>query len=95
MITVTKTADNDVLQSYAFTQDVTGSIHVRVRDLDRTTGRTNLDTLSIDQMYVASKASMGVNGEVARGTRPAPRRGARRFQVGRHATANSIGGFPA
>ena len=67
MVTVTKTADNDVLQSYAFPQDVTGPIHVRARDLDRTTGRTKLDTLSIDQMYVASKASTGRSGEVGRG----------------------------
>jgi len=67
MVTVTKTTDNDVLQSYAFPQDVTGLIYVRVRDLDRTTGRTRLDTVSIDEMYVASKASTGVSGEVARG----------------------------
>jgi hypothetical protein len=67
MVTVTKTADNDVLQSYAFPQDVTGLLYVRVRDLDRTTGRIKLDTVSIDQMYVASKASTGLSGEVARG----------------------------
>ncbi len=67
MVTVTKTADNDVLQSYAFPQDVTGLLYVRVRDLDRTTGRTKLDTVGIDEMYVASKASTGLSGEVARG----------------------------
>jgi hypothetical protein len=67
MITVTKTTDNDVLQSYAFPQDVTGLLYVRVRDLDRTTGRTKLDTVGIDQMYVASKASSGRAGEVAQG----------------------------
>lgn len=65
MVTVTKTADNDQLQSYKFTQDVTGLIYVRVRDLDRTTGKTKLDTVSIDQMYVSSKSSMGYTGEVA------------------------------
>ena len=95
MITVTKTADNDVLQSYAFTQDVTGPIHVRVRDLDRTTGRTKLDTVSIDQMYVASKASMGVNGEVARGTAFAPRRDARAFPSRASTHCSSSGGLPA
>ena len=68
MITVTKTADDDVLQSHAFLQDVTGLLYVRVRDLDRTTGRTKLDTVSIDQMYVASRASLGRSGEVGRGT---------------------------
>ncbi len=67
MVTVTKTADNDVLQSYPFIQDVTGVLYVRVRDLDRTTGRTRLDTVSVDQMYVASRASAGRSGEVARG----------------------------
>ena len=64
MVTVTKTADNDVLQSYTFPQQVTGLLHVRVRDLDRTAGRTRLDTLSIDQMYVASTVSTGSCGEV-------------------------------
>jgi len=67
MVTVTKTADNDVLQSYPFAQDMTGLLYIRVRDLDRTTGKTKLDTVSIDEMYVASKASTGYSGEVARG----------------------------
>ncbi len=67
MVTVSKTADNDVLQSYAFTQDVTGLIYIRVRDLDRTTGKTKLDTVSVDHMYVASKTSTGHTGEVGRG----------------------------
>src|SRR4029078_7111019 len=57
MVTVTKTADNHVLQVYPFTQDVTGVISVRVRDLDRTPGRGQTDTLGVDEMYVTSMPS--------------------------------------
>jgi PKD repeat protein len=65
MVTVTKTADNDALQSYTFTQDVTGQLWVRVRDLDQTPGRDQTDRVSIDEMYVLSSMSSGYSGEVA------------------------------
>jgi len=65
MVTVTKTADNDVLQSYTFTQDVTGQLWVRVRDLDRTPGRGQTDRIGVDEMYVTSRLSTGYSGEVA------------------------------
>ncbi len=68
MVTVTKTADNDILQSYVFTQDITGWLWVRVRDLDRTPGRSQANTLSVDEMYVTSRVSTGYCGEAGRGT---------------------------
>ena len=68
MITVTKTADDDSLQSYAFGSSVTGPLWVRVRDLDRTGGRAQLDKLYIDHMFVASSYSTGRSGEVGLGT---------------------------
>jgi len=66
MVTVTKTADNDALQSYTFTQNVAGPIWVRVRDLNRTPGRDRTDTVSVDAMYVMSSLSTGYSGEAAR-----------------------------
>ena len=65
MVTVTKTADNSVHQTYVFGENVTGPIQVRVRDLDRTEGRSRLDKLSIDEMFVTSRASTGYCGEAA------------------------------
>ncbi len=64
MVTVTKTADNSTLQSYAFPGDVTGQLWVRVRDLDRTAGRGVADKVFIDEMFVTSSLSAGRVGEV-------------------------------
>jgi hypothetical protein len=38
MLTVTKTADNDTLQTYGFTEDIAGTVYVRVLDTDQTPG---------------------------------------------------------
>lgn len=65
MVTVTKTVDDDSLQSYPFPGDVTGPIWIRVRDLDRTPGRGGIDRVSIDHMFVSSSYSTGYSGEVA------------------------------
>ncbi|HJQ97841.1 MAG TPA: PKD domain-containing protein [Candidatus Polarisedimenticolaceae bacterium] len=67
MIIVTKTADDDALQTYAFGSSVTGPLWVRVRDLDRTGGRAQLDRIHIDHMFVASSYSTGRSGEVGTG----------------------------
>ena len=68
MATVTKTADDDALQSYAFGSSVTGPLWVRVRDLDRTAGRAQLDKVYIDHLFVASSYSTGRSGEAGSGT---------------------------
>jgi len=67
MLTVTKTADNDTLQSYTFPEDVTGPLWIGVRDLDRKAGHGQIDTVSIDELFVASSLSTGFCGEAATG----------------------------
>lgn len=65
MLTVTKTTDDDSLQSYAFPSSITGALWIRVRDLDRTAGRGQADRVSIDEMFVASSPSTAHSGEAA------------------------------
>jgi PKD repeat protein len=67
MFTVTKTVDDDVLQSYTFPQDVAGPVWIGVRDLDRKAGHGQIDTVSIDHLFVASSLSTGYCGEAASG----------------------------
>jgi PKD repeat protein len=67
MVTVTKTADDSNLQSYTFGADVTGTLWVRVRDLDRTAGRGQLDKVYIDEMFVLSAYSTRYSGEASSG----------------------------
>jgi hypothetical protein len=52
MLTVTKTADDNVLQSYAFPADVSGTLFVRVEDTDRTAGNGARDSLYVDHLQV-------------------------------------------
>ena len=51
-LTVTKTSDDDSLQSYAFGEDVAGTLYVRVEDTDRTQGNGTKDSLYVDELYV-------------------------------------------
>lgn len=51
MLTVTKTSDNHSSQAFALPPGVSGTVHVRVIDTDRTLGRRTRDTVYIDQMY--------------------------------------------
>lgn len=66
MITVTKTVDDDNLQSYRFTQPLSGPLWIRVRDLDRTAGRGVRDRVNIDEMFISSSPASGVSGEAGR-----------------------------
>lgn len=50
MLTVTKTADDDTIQSYQLPQSVTGTVYVAVFDTDNTNGNTVADTLYVDDM---------------------------------------------
>jgi hypothetical protein len=54
MLTVTKTVDDDTVQSYALPPGLNGPLYVRVQDTDRTKKRVGLDALHIDQMYLES-----------------------------------------
>ncbi|MHC4654165.1 MAG: alkaline phosphatase [Planctomycetota bacterium] len=52
MITVTKTVDDNVAQSYVLPASTTGTVYIRVTDTDSTQGNRSLDTISIDHMYI-------------------------------------------
>jgi len=52
MITVTKISDDDVYQAYTFQEALSGTVYIRVKDLDRTKGNRVLDTIYIDHMYI-------------------------------------------
>jgi hypothetical protein len=67
MLTVTKTSDDEQLQWYAFSEDARGTLYVRVRDLDRTPGNGQADTLYVDEMHVLSEPSTGHVGRVPDG----------------------------
>jgi hypothetical protein len=55
LLTVTKTADNNTLQSATLPSTLSGTVYIRVQDTDRTKGRTSLDTIYIDQMFIRSQ----------------------------------------
>ena len=54
MIMVTKTSDNDGLQSCAIPSTIAGIVYVRVVDTDRSAGNTSFDTIHVDDMYITS-----------------------------------------
>jgi hypothetical protein len=55
MLTVTKTADDDVSQSFELPSDTSGVVHIRVTDTDQSQGNRTLDTIYIDQMFIRSQ----------------------------------------
>ncbi|MBN2271835.1 MAG: hypothetical protein JXN61_14555, partial [Sedimentisphaerales bacterium] len=55
LLTVTKTADDNVLQNVALPSYLSGTVYIRVQDTDQTSGRTSLDTIFIDQMFIRSQ----------------------------------------
>ncbi|RKY06479.1 MAG: hypothetical protein DRP66_08690, partial [Planctomycetota bacterium] len=56
MVTVTKTSDDDSYQSYSLPAATSGTVYIRVTDTDQSTGNRNLDTISIDDMFIRSAA---------------------------------------
>ncbi|UCF42573.1 MAG: DUF362 domain-containing protein, partial [Planctomycetota bacterium] len=59
MVTVTKTSDDDTVQSYELPNDVSGVVYIRVTDTDQTRGNQVLDTIYVDDMYVTSDLGVG------------------------------------
>lgn len=51
-ITITKTSDDNTAQSYPLPTTLTGTVHIRVQDADRSRGRTDLDSLYVDELYI-------------------------------------------
>ncbi len=52
LVTVTKTIDDDIYQSASLPSTLSGTIYIRVKDLDQTKGKRVLDTIYIDHMYI-------------------------------------------
>ena len=56
MFTVTKTADDDTEQIYYLPNGIEGVVYVAAGDTNHSAGKTVLDSLYIDRMYIYSKA---------------------------------------
>lgn len=56
MLTVTKTSNDDTPQTFAMPAKIKGTVYVRVRDSNRKTGMTSLDTISVDQVFIHCEA---------------------------------------
>ncbi len=56
MVTVSKTSDDDSYQSYSLPAATSGTVYIRVTDTDSSSGNRNLDTISIDNMFIRSAA---------------------------------------
>jgi hypothetical protein len=54
MVTVTKTADDNVAQSYTLPNTLSGTVYIRVVDTDSSQGNNGLDTVFIDELYIVS-----------------------------------------
>ena len=54
MVTVVKTADDNVCQTYELPNDLSGTVYIRVKDTDQTAGNQGSDTIYIDQMFIRS-----------------------------------------
>ena len=54
MLTVTKTTDDNIAQTFALPSTLKGKVYIRVVDTNRTGGNTSLDTIYVDQMFIRS-----------------------------------------
>ena len=52
MVTVTKTADNNICRTFTLPDTLSGTVYIRVKDADRTKGNRFLDTIYIDHIYI-------------------------------------------
>ena len=62
MVMVTATSDDDALQTFAFPQDVAGTVYVRVQDTDSTAGNSQLDSLFVDFLAITTSFAGGGGG---------------------------------
>jgi hypothetical protein len=54
MLTVTKTSDNGIDQTFEMPNTIGGTVYIRVQDTNRTPGNTSKDTIYIDHMFIRS-----------------------------------------
>lgn len=73
MVTVTKTADDDIQQSFALPGSLSGQVFVRVADTDRTRGNSATDSLYVDGLFIISEAA---SGPPTQASNPSPADGA-------------------
>ncbi len=52
MLTVTKTADDDTVQTYTLPSSISGDVTIRALDRDRTQGNYAADVISVDRMWI-------------------------------------------
>jgi hypothetical protein len=62
MVTVTKTGDDNVAQSYTLPSSLNGTVYIRVKDTDSTAGNKGLDSVYIDEMHIRSDGTPPPNG---------------------------------
>ena len=55
MLTVAKTADDDIAQSFVLPANVTGTITIRVQDANRVRRNVALDSVFVDELYVRTQ----------------------------------------
>ena len=48
----TKTTDDNTYQTFELPNDISGTIYIRVKDLDHTLWHGTQDTIYIDHMYI-------------------------------------------
>ena len=54
MLTVTKTADDNSMQTFTLPANMKGKVYIRAVDTNRTAGKTAQDTLYVDQLFIRS-----------------------------------------
>lgn len=59
MLVVTKTSDDDTLQTFQFPEDIQGQVYIRVEDTDRTPGNGRTHSVYVDEMFIVSWESNG------------------------------------
>jgi YD repeat-containing protein len=57
MLTVDKTEDIDGYQTFVLPSNLSGTVYIRVTDMDQTRGNMSLDTIYIDHMFIESSSS--------------------------------------
>ncbi|MFC2032785.1 Ig-like domain-containing protein [Chloroflexota bacterium] len=69
---VTKTADNNLKQTFTLPGSISGSIYIRVTDKDQTSGNGDLDTINIDHMYIIGSSTPPPNNAPEQPSVPDP-----------------------
>ncbi len=87
MLTVTKTIDDDEYQLFNLPDSVSGTVFVRVKDTDQTSGNRSLDSVFVDHMYIRSMFSLSSPPAAPTGLTAAP--GDAQVSLGWNAAAGS------